>query len=170
MTETLQEYEQRPPARPTFLTVLCILTFIGSGWGIVSGIITYATAASKAKEMVVTQQKSAEDLKKNDQKGEGSGIAQKMVSSMSVFTEGNLKKAGIAGMVSALLCLAGAFMMWKLNKNGYYIYILGTLAGIASPFMIYGSDNIISIMSSIMVGFVGIVFVILYGVNLKYMK
>lgn len=26
------------PVRPTFLTVLCILTFIGSGWGLINNL------------------------------------------------------------------------------------------------------------------------------------
>ena len=26
------------PVRPTFLTVLCILTFIGSGWGLLNNL------------------------------------------------------------------------------------------------------------------------------------
>ena len=30
------------PVRPTFLTVLCILTFIGSGWGLISNLFQLA--------------------------------------------------------------------------------------------------------------------------------
>ena len=89
---------------------------------------------------------------------------------MAVFTPENLKKAGIAEALAALCCLAGAFLMWQLKKNGYYLYIAGTLIGIISPFVIYGSSNMMSIISSVMVGFVGIVFMILYGVNLKDMR
>ena len=29
------------PVRPTFLTVLCILTFIGSGWGLINNLGIY---------------------------------------------------------------------------------------------------------------------------------
>lgn len=35
-----------PEKRPTFLTVLCILTFVGSGWAIFSAITAYNTAES----------------------------------------------------------------------------------------------------------------------------
>ena len=38
------EDENYPVKRPTFLTVLCILTFIGSGWAIFSSITAYNTA------------------------------------------------------------------------------------------------------------------------------
>lgn len=30
------------PVRPTFLTVLCILTFIGSGWGLINNLFQLA--------------------------------------------------------------------------------------------------------------------------------
>ena len=64
MGATLQEFEQ-PDARPTFITVLCILTFIGSGWGLINDSIKYYTADSQAevilkvKENVSSHQKRA---------------------------------------------------------------------------------------------------------------
>lgn len=36
--ENLDETGAQAAKRPTFLTVLCILTFIGSGWGIISAL------------------------------------------------------------------------------------------------------------------------------------
>ena len=33
-------FETEKAVRPTFLTVLCILTFIGSGWGTVSNLFS----------------------------------------------------------------------------------------------------------------------------------
>lgn len=38
MTETLDLNEEGTGKRPTFLTVLCILTFIGSAWGVISSL------------------------------------------------------------------------------------------------------------------------------------
>ncbi|MBC7887657.1 MAG: hypothetical protein H7Z13_07190 [Ferruginibacter sp.] len=170
MAELLQDYE-RPAGRPTFITVLCILTFIGSGWGLIGGAIQYFSAEKQAQAMTFTKEKASTDIQKMDNKDEGSKMAEKMVNSMtSAFTVENLKKAGLAAILAAVFCLGGALMMWKLKKTGYYLYIVGTLVGIASPFIIYGSSNIMSIISSVLVGFIGVIFVILYGVNLKYMK
>ena len=42
------EEENYPIKRPTFLTVLCILTFVGSGWALFSAVTTYNTAKSTA--------------------------------------------------------------------------------------------------------------------------
>lgn len=38
MSETLDNTAAESAKRPAFLTVLCILTFIGSGWGIISAL------------------------------------------------------------------------------------------------------------------------------------
>lgn len=38
MSEETLDLNQETGKRPTFLTVLCILTFIGSGWGIISSL------------------------------------------------------------------------------------------------------------------------------------
>jgi hypothetical protein len=169
MATELQDYEQAP-LRTTFITVLCILTFIGSGWGLVMGGVKYFTADKQAMTMSMSKEKAVADIQKSKKDDAGSKFAEKMVNSMAVFTPENLKKSGIAESLAALFCLAGAFLMWQLKKKGYYVYIAGTLIGIISPFIIYGSNNMMSVISSIMVGFVGIIFVILYGVNLKDMR
>ncbi len=171
MSELLQDYEQRPAARPVFLTVLCILTFVGSGWGLISGAITYFTAEKQAQAMSISKDKAADDIQKSGKNDKGTKMAEKMVTSISnSFTPENLKKTAIFSMLAAVLCLAGAFMMWNLKKTGYYLYIAGILLSIISPFVIFGSDNLMAIITSIGGGFIGIVFLILYGVNLKHMK
>jgi len=36
----MEENTTTETLRPTFLTVLCILTFIGSGWGVINAMIS----------------------------------------------------------------------------------------------------------------------------------
>lgn len=169
MATELQDYEQIP-LRTTFITVLCILTFLGSGWGLVMGVVKYFTADKQAISMTVAKEKAAADIQQKSKGDAGSKLAEKMVNSMVVLTPENLKKSGIAEALAALCCLAGAFLMWQIKKKGYYLYIAGTFIGVISPFIIYGTNNMMSVISSIMVGFVGFIFVILYGVNLKDMR
>ncbi len=168
MTEVLQEYE-RPAVRPTFITVLCILTFIGSGWGIISESIKYFSANSQAASIAITKEKVNSDLQSNKDSTEGARFAQKIVNSITTSPE-NIRKGALANGAGAILCIAGAFMMWNLKRNGFYLYMAGTLVGIISPFVVFGSNNFIAILSSVVIGFIGLVFVILYGVNLKHMK
>jgi uncharacterized membrane protein YjjP (DUF1212 family) len=59
--------------------------------------------------------------------------------------------------------------MFRLKKAGYWLYILGTAISIAGPLYIFGG-NLISMLSTVLIGIAGIVFVILYGLNLKYLR
>lgn len=170
MTDVLANYDQPARSRPTFLTVLCILTFIGSGWGLISASMQYLTANAQAAAMTTATQQASKEISKSGSSSEGAKIANEMINSMaSVFTPETVKKSALAAIAAALLCLAGAVMMWQLKKTGFYLYVLGTLIGIVTPLLLFGS-NLLAMGMSIIIGFFGVLFVILYGVNLKHMK
>lgn len=168
MADLSNEYEA-PAARPMFITVLCILTFIGSGWGIISAGIKYASAGAQAAALSMSKEQVNSDLSKKGTNDPGSQFAKKMVNSMSIPVE-DIRKWALADLAASVLCLIGALMMWQLKKTGFYLYLAGTLLGIVGPILILGGGNFMGIISSVFVGFIGVVFVILYGVNVKYMK
>lgn len=49
MQESIFENEKILPRRPVFLKVLCMLTFIGSGYNIINSAVTYFKAESISK-------------------------------------------------------------------------------------------------------------------------
>lgn len=102
--------------RPTFLTVLCILTFVGSGLGILGGFL--GLIGTSALGMFAPQ---------------GTIIVQ------------------IIGLAAALLCLFGAIKMWGLFKQGFLIYVLGSLLSIVGSVVSALSINsmIASTLSSV---------------------
>ena len=159
--------------RSTFLTVLCILTFIGSGWGIYKGLTTYLMANPTAAT-INTATKEANREMQNELAGKddaGSRMAKKMFSGMGDFMNAeNLKYYGLSTLVCALFTLGGALLMWRLNRNGFWLYLLGTAASIFAPMFIFGSGNIFAIITTMIPAFFGVLFVILYGVCLKEMK
>lgn len=79
--------------RPTFLTVLCILTFIGSGLGLLFGLIGLFAAGA------------IESLGKYLPLGLDSGLFKSII--LLILMAGSLY---------------GAILMWKLQKLGFYIY------------------------------------------------
>lgn len=171
MTDELTNFDERPVGRPTFLTVLCILTFIGSGWGLISGGISYMNADKTAAQMSATKQDITHKVDSTKSNDDGQKFAERIVSSMTdAFTPDKIRKSSIASIVAAILCLAGAFMMWQLKKTGFYSYLAGTLIGVIAPFVIFGSGSFFAIAGSAIAGFIGILFVILYAVNLKHMR
>lgn len=158
--------------RPTFLTVLCILTFIGSGWGIVDSLIDYFNAdlAGDTIELVEEQMDEALEEIEDDEN---------MTDKQKEFVEGfmggitdsltpeNIRKSSLVSFISNLLTLLGAILMWQLRKNGYWLYLLGVLVMVIGMAVIF--NGIIGIAAAGATGFFGVVFIVLYGVNLKHM-
>lgn len=176
METNLGEFDEEPTLRPTLLTVLCILTFIGSGWSILSNIWSY----SSAEKTVVTFSKKRpvhnDSSLNNDTVAIHAGnksrslFGERMMSSLSkVMTVDNIRKMAIGGILSSLLTLIGGLLMWWLRRKGFYLYILGVVIGLIVPFYLYGS-NLMAVGISAFAGFFGLVFIALYALNLKVMR
>lgn len=189
--------EPLPEKRNTFLTVLCILTFIGSGWGLISSGIAY-TSAGKTVQLIkdstnlnpvdtvkldtsdgevvvdtanaVSKVDSATITHEADSVDRPHSVEVRMKKSLEVMlTKENIEQKAIADFISALLTLTGAILMWFLRKSGFFLYVLGIAISIAIPFYLYGNDFLAVGMS--MVGpFFGVVFIALYALNLKTMR
>lgn len=155
--------------RPTFLTVLCILTFIGSGYGIFNAISSYKgaeVAVGLTSDIMEDAMDKIED--ETDSESEAA-MAQKLVGAVTEgLTVENIKNMAIANGIASILCLIGAFLMWGLDKKGFYLYVIGTVVGILAPIMIY--KGILGAMAGGGIAFFGILFVVLYGLNLKHLR
>ena len=151
--------------RPTFLTVLCILTFIGSGWSIYSGISNYYTA-DVAYGLVNEQfERVQDDLSDQD----GVEAATKLLQSIGdSMTPEKIKNNGIATAITSLITLIGAILMWGLRKTGFYVYVIGAIAAVIAPITIFG--GFAGALASGGAAFVGILFIVLYALNLKHLR
>lgn len=122
--------------RPVFLTVLCILTFVGSGLGLLTSLL-----------MVV-----------------GVGALMDMLGGFG----GGVMGGGVAYFgVSAALAAAslyGAIMMWKLKKTGFYLYTGANVIAAILPMVWLGAA--FGIMGLLW----PVVFIVLYGLNLKHLS
>lgn len=159
--------------RPTFLTVLCILTFLGSGWGIVDSVIDYFSAetAGDAIEMVEeTMDDAMDEIDDNDDMSEKQKdfITNMMGGIIESLTPENIRKSSIVNFLSCLLTLFGAILMWQLKRNGYFLYIAGIAIMVIGMAVIF--KGIIGLAAAGATAFIGVLFIVLYGVNLKHMK
>jgi hypothetical protein len=154
--------------RPDLITVLCILTFIGSAWGIYSGINSYLAAdvAAGATQEVLEQAQETIESEANNQ--EEADMANKILNSVTnSLTPDKIKKNGLAGAISSVLCIIGAILMWSMQKKGYFIYVAGVLISVVAPIII--NSGFMGMAASGFSLFIGVIFCVLYGLKLKEM-
>ncbi|MBS1596372.1 MAG: hypothetical protein JST90_18815 [Bacteroidetes bacterium] len=153
----------QPARRSTFLTVICILSFLGGGWGILGAAYGYVTAENKAAENHQALEKM------EDQMGdkEPSGFMKFAMSGLSMSAD-DIRRGDIVSIISSIFTLAGAVLMFTLRKNGFYIYIAGIVISIIGPLLLFGSGGL-GLIGAIAGAIIGGAFVAMYGANIKYM-
>jgi len=117
--------QENTPKRSTLLTVLLVLTFIGSGFTFIGNGYT-----SLFFENVVGLVEEAAD---DDSFATLGALLDQAVKNMEKVG------AGYFGFLSllALISLAGAVLMWKLNKLGFHLYASAQLVLLFIP-MVFG--------------------------------
>lgn len=160
------------PERPQFLKVLCILTWVACGLMFLSSLSGLFMQPSLEE-----QQNQIEKMRELSPEA-----ADKMEAALSSQSGSERTMNAVLNLVSVLLSAYGAVMMWKLKKAGFYVYILGevlpylgfALGGAAAMSAVAGMAG--GMGSAILGGAIAfmvildVVFIVLYALNLKYMK
>jgi len=146
------------PQRPQFLTVLCILTFVGVGLGIIWSIIRWFSIRAMAAMMNGTSDlPGMEDMDMESMPGMETVMLQAQ----------HINTTSIVGIVGCLICLLGALQMWKLKKIGFYIYVVGEIAPVIVSAVLMGASAFAGF--AIILAVIAVLFVVLYALNLKHM-
>ena len=165
-----EEVELNQQKRPVFLTVLCILTFVGSGFGILSALMAF-TGFSDIEST----------LNRSDP------FNQVVINNVDITAMQSLQNwVNILSLLSCILCLSGALVMWRLKKFGFILYVAGHAATLFATYMSLGLMKMMGeIMPMAEMGgmmqtmgaavfvvtlIISIGFIIMYGVNLKAMN
>jgi hypothetical protein len=159
LVEQVQQIE-RKGERPTFLTVLCVLSFIGNGLGLFQGAMGLLMVGIWS-QMFKALSKSSKGM------GEAQAEVENIFNSITWFS--------MMFIVASALCLVGAILMWKLKKSGFILYVLGQCLPVLGTlflfgFMFSGPAAGFGVMISIFSAIFPIAFVIMYGLNLKHLK
>ncbi len=152
------------PKRPTFLTVLCILSFIGIGLGLIGGIMSFATAGiaeGMTEAMMEEGMADYEDMMSEMGQEEGGLLGGLFDQGMAAME--HARTLAIVQILGNLLCLFGVLRMWKLKKQGFYLYTAGELIPPIVGVILVGG-----LMATGLI--IPILFVVLYGLNLKHMS
>ena len=150
--------------RPLFLTILCVITFIGSIAGIIVNTRGYFNAEAEVEK--ISSGKAKTQLK--NLFFPGSNAHDELVRIGNLNVE-NYQKFSIGCIASYILCLVGTVLIFKLKRTGFYSFTLGTFFNLITHFLLFG-DNFGAMGISIVAALAGFVFVIMFGMNLKYMN
>ena len=160
------EEQQNQFQRPTFLLVLCILTFIGSGWGTLSNLFSVFTAGLTNSSMQMEHYSSM--LNGMDQGGD-SAVLSDILSSSLQATFVHAKEIAVINLVLSVISLLGAILMFQLRRIGFYFY---TAAQILMLFVLpyFAGFNFMVLAGMLFSAIFAVIFIVMYALNLKYMR
>jgi hypothetical protein len=146
--ENLEQLEEnnQPTKRPTFLTVICILTFISSSVGMLVSLLIPIIA--EPLEEIIRSSPNFDEVK--------------MVDAITVLQAGGLFYT--INFILLAFSLAGAILMFRLRKIGFHFYTSANIGSLFLP-MIYLHQpfNLYGLL-------ITIGFVMMYAIHLKIMK
>lgn len=156
--------DTNPKQRPGLLTVLCILTFIGSGFGVLNNLMGMIMSpiknffGSDFFEMILEE---VHDDPARHFVEQALEIGQKALE--------HIFEISLLQLVLYAASLTGAILMFQLKKLGFYIYTISQVLILFVPAMFIGFNLFINIgilFSSVFT----ILFIALYAINLKKMN
>ncbi len=128
--------------RPPLLTLLCILTFIGSALcvaGFLAASVNYEQTMEVFRLLYADMPEAA-------------------------FLLNAPRDFFIISLILSALSLAGALLMWNLRKTGFHVYTSARIINLVVPLIYFGGETnpVLNIMITAL-------FVYLYARNLRYM-
>ncbi len=143
MTEEQQNIPGKSPKRPQLLSILCILTFIGSGFGVFGFLMVAINFEATIEALKVLYAEMPE---------------------ANFILEAPRDFFLVSFLLSAF-SLLGAVMMWNLRKIGFHIYTSSQLIYLVVPLIYFGGETnpLFNIMLTAL-------FVYLYARNLPFMR
>lgn len=143
--ETQNQFNQSNK-RPVLLTILCILTFIASGFSALSNI-SWAILYDTFSEILLTNE---------------SPLVQQMADTILATN----RSLFFVDFILYIGSVAGALLMFNLKKIGFHIYTVSNILLVLTPaFFVEGQG--INFMGLILIT---LPFIVLYAMHLKYMK
>lgn len=164
------ELTQQEEKRPTFLVVLCILTFINTGLNILTSLVQLISGPTSEEQLL--QEKVELTKAANEMKDTGMDALANMMEQLQAMTadiQANFYIAMTVALVAPLIGLFGALKMWKGQRLGFHLYIIYNLIAVGGIYLYVSPQNIPSL--SIIFGLLlSGVFIFMYSRNLQWMN
>ena len=153
---------EAPRKRPTFITVLAILSWVYVALGVLSALVNSFSSEEKKIEQIDQAIAVYEDTDEMPLRDEFIELAEASKENLRITNLGNLIFLLIEGIA--------VFMMFTLKRNGFWLYTIAQIGMVSLAIMVMPWPNIISTLSIAFTLFLVLLFEILYAVNLKHMK
>jgi len=163
--------EQQPTLnqRPVFLTIICIISFVGLGLSIIQSFmgLIFISVGEPFFDMAQSNMKIALSEVESSNPSATAFVSSifdallKFLEILPVFT-------GIT-IILSIIALTGVVLMWMLKKTGFYMYTGAKVFGFFVPVIMLGY-NILSIIMTMGLVFTTAIFITLYALNFKALK
>lgn len=170
MNEFELDGEDARGPRPGFLTVLCVLSFISTGLGLISALIGAAAGRQSDEELLEAKVEMTKQI--SDLKEVGMDVFVEMMEKIQRMTEqinDSFFLASVITIITVALGLFSVIKMWQGFKIGFQLYIGYCLLTIAGLY-IYVSPVNIPTFVVIWNLLLSALFIFLYSRNLKWMR
>lgn len=154
--------EENTFRRPVLLLVVCLLTFIGSGWDILANLF-YLFTANIREGMMNAGQNPAIILEL-----EGQSF---WTSSLELMEAGRqyVREMVVFRLILHVVSLSGAILMFRLRRSGFYLFVSARILLLfVLPY--FAGFHLVVVFRMLMSGVVSFLFIALYALHLKYMN
>lgn len=169
-THQFIDQEEAPKRRPVFLTVLGILTFVSTGFGVLGLLLSLVNGPSSDDEVERVVAQSMTSVNELREMG-ATYMADQMekIARMNIYINENFYPMLMANFVTLVFGIGGVILMWRGRKLGFHSYIIYNLLSILGIYVTVPAAEVPSLMIILGVIFSAI-FIFMYSRNLKWMK
>lgn len=166
------EQNNAPAQAPSGLKVISILSYIGNGfWALIS--LLFIVASGWIMGMIGGGVAAAQTTLTNTEGMDAESVAAinkgaSEVGGALAMGTGMLIGAGVLLLLLNVVAILGVARMSKLKKSGFILYVIPSVLWAAM--LIYAGATIPGNMMALISGVLTLVFVGLFGMNLKYMR
>ena len=171
MSEYSTEQEYQPTSKPTFLAVLAVLSFISMGLNFLQYLISLMSGPMNQDAWELYEATMYESVGQMNDLGM-SGMAAMVEQVIQMWYIANFDYFvlnNVLQLVAVLIGAAGVFMMLRLKKIGFHLYVIYSLLPVVIMYLLFPAEVIATfvVVSTLVVS---AIFCVLYALNLKHMK
>lgn len=149
------------PKRSDFLTLLCIMSFLSCGIGLIDSVTSYTRTEAVAHTERIGRSRTVDPNAKPEYFEDRVNSDDPMPGDPDV-----IRKLAGTDFFYGIITLIGAVLMFFQRRVGFYVYLAGVLVGLIAPLSVVG----ISALQTSFGVFFSLIFVGLYAYCLREMR